>query len=120
MEPQAKTSTLTLSKLLPKSSDYGAEAFERFQELCEGRTLVANIDHKEPGNNGLHHLTLYDPREASNSSSSINATLVREGLATVDARSKLAAANPAILKDMKAASTEAHRSRAGMFEVSSS
>lgn len=117
LEPQAKTSTLTLVKLLGKESDYGAEAIARFRELCEGKTLVANVDYKEPGPNGLHHLTLYDPQNAQDASSTINATLVKEGLALVDTRSKLAAANPNILKSLKQASEEAHRARAGMFEV---
>lgn len=117
LEPQAKSSTLTLVKLLGKDSDYGAEALDRFRELCEGKTLVANVDYKEPGPNGLHHLTLYDPQTAQDASSTLNATLVREGLALVDTRSKLAAANPSIVKTLKSASEDAHRSRAGMFEV---
>lgn len=104
-------------KLLGKDSDYHEEAINRFRDLCEGRKLVANIDHKEPGPTGASHLTLYDPTNAQDAFSSINATLVREGLATVDTRSKLASVYPNTVKTLKAASREAHESRAGMFEV---
>jgi staphylococcal nuclease domain-containing protein 1 len=84
----------------------------------QGRPLVANIDYKEPGQNGLHHLTLFDPDDPSSKSenNSINATLVREGLATVDTKSKIIGAYPQVAASLKQASAEAHRQRKGAYE----
>ena len=79
----------------------------------KGRPLVANIDYREPGANGVLHLTLFDPETSKDGTQSINAELVRDGLATVDSKSRLASAYPVVVKALNAASAEAHRSRAG-------
>lgn len=76
---QAKEARLSFIKLVPKSSEYGSEAWRRFGSLTEGRKLVANVDQKE-GN--LLHLRLIDPSDpnaADDPLACINADLVREG-----------------------------------------
>ena len=66
-------------KLVPKSSEYGPEAWRRFSQLTEGKKLIANIDQKE-GN--ILHLRLIDPTDpnaADDPLACLNADLVREG-----------------------------------------
>lgn len=103
-----------------EESEYRAEAIDRFRSLCEGRKLIANIDHKE---GPLLHLRLIDPSEAAvaqNASlSCINVTLVREGLASIDRKGchNYLRLYPPMVDELKEAVAEAKRDRAGMFEL---
>ncbi|KAH9858386.1 hypothetical protein C2E23DRAFT_898870 [Lenzites betulinus] len=90
---------------------------ERFRALAFGRNLVANVDHRE---GPLVHLRLIDPTDpavAQDPYASINADLVREGLATVDRKGcRYLAAYPAMAKKLQESIATAKRDRAGMFE----
>ncbi|KAI0633336.1 transcription factor [Trametes polyzona] len=114
---QAHDARLSFVKLVPADSEYHDEAIDRFRALCEGRKLVANVDHKE---GQLLHLRLIDPTDpavAQDPYACINADLVREGLATIDKKGcRYLSAYPAMAKKLQEALATAKRDRAGMFE----
>ena len=104
-------------KLADPDSDYGKEALDRFRGLCEGRKLVANIDHKE---GSLLHLRLIDPSDPVaqlDPYACINADLVKEGLASIDRKGcKYLKAYPQVHQKLRDAVQRAKRDRMGMFE----
>lgn len=104
-------------KLAGPESDYHLEAIDRFRSICEGRKLVANIDHRE---GSLLHLRLIDPTSPTATHdplACINADLVSEGLASIDRRDcRYISSYPQVLKKLQASIQEAKRDRAGMFE----
>lgn len=104
-------------KLVEPSSEYHPEAVERFRALCEGRKLVANVDHRD---GPLLHLRLIDPSDPSAAQdplACINADLLREGLAAIDRKGcKYLGVYPTVLKKMQDAVAGAKRDRLGMFE----
>jgi staphylococcal nuclease domain-containing protein 1 len=114
---QAHDARLSFVKLAGPESDYHTEAIDRFRTLCEGRKLVANIDHKE---SALLHLRLIDPEDpaaANDSLACINADLLREGLATIDRKNcKYLASYPQVVKKLQESLAEAKKYRQGMFE----
>lgn len=101
-----------------EDSEYHAEAVDRFRSLCEGRKLIANIDHKE---GPLLHLRLIDPSDpaaAEDPYASVNASLVREGLASIDRKGcKYLQSYAPVLKRLQEAVAGAKRDRFGMFEL---
>jgi staphylococcal nuclease domain-containing protein 1 len=104
-------------KLVGEDTEYYAEAVDRFRSLCDGRKLIANVDHKE---GPVIHLRLIDPSDpaaAGDPYACINVELVREGLASIDRKGckYLQSYTPAV-KKLKEAIAEAKRDRAGMFE----
>lgn len=104
-------------KLVGPDSDYHEEAIDRFRSLCEGRKLVANIDHKE---GSLLHLRLMDPADpaaAHDPLACINADLLGEGLAAIDRKNcRYLASYPQVVKKLQESVQLAKRSRLGMFE----
>ena len=90
---------------------------DRFRQLCEGRKLVANVDHRE---GPLLHLRLIDqenPDTADDPNACVNVDLVAEGLASIDRKgSKYLNAYPGVYKRLQEAVSEAKRHRYGMFE----
>ena len=105
-------------KLVTPESEYHDEAVDRFRALCEGRKLIANVDHRE---GPLHHLRLFDPSDSAavggDPYASINADLVREGFATIDKKDcKYLSAYPGMVKKLRESIAIAKRDRAGMFE----
>ncbi|GAA5856749.1 hypothetical protein JCM8547_008820 [Rhodosporidiobolus lusitaniae] len=117
---QAKESTLSFVSLLDWRTEYGADAMDRFRDLCEGQQLVANIDARDPGANGLLHLSLFDPKDEralESHENSINVQLVREGLARIDRRSRFREAYPGVVRALEEASNEAKRGRYGAYEL---
>jgi staphylococcal nuclease domain-containing protein 1 len=103
-------------KLASPESDYYAEAIERFRAMCEGRKLVANIDHKE---GTLLHLRLMDPSDphAADHLACINADLLREGVAMIDRKNcSYINSYPEVLKRLQEAISAAKKERLGMFE----
>ncbi|KAJ3516427.1 hypothetical protein NLJ89_g1138 [Agrocybe chaxingu] len=114
---QAHDARLSFVKLVGPESDYHQEAIDRFRSTCEGRKLVANIDHKE---GALLHLRLIDPTNpavAEDPLVCVNADLVSEGLASVDRKGcKYLSSYPHIVKKLQASLAQAKRDRAGMFE----
>jgi staphylococcal nuclease domain-containing protein 1 len=105
-------------KLVSEKSEYYNEAVDRFRQLCEGRKLVANIDQKE---GALLHLRLIDPSDpaaAEDPHWSINANLVREGLASIDRKGcKYLQSYPQVVKRLQEAVLGAKKDRFGMFEL---
>ncbi|GAA6022947.1 hypothetical protein JCM11491_005479 [Sporobolomyces phaffii] len=118
LEGQAKEATLSFVSLLDWRTEYGQDAMDRFRELCEGQTLVANIDHRDA--HQLLHLSLFDPADPNSLAShesSINVELVREGLARVDRRSRLRDAYPGVVRALDQAVRDAKRGRYGAYEL---
>ncbi|MBW0476193.1 hypothetical protein O181_015908 [Austropuccinia psidii MF-1] len=116
LPPQAKEAALSFVKLLGSQSEYGQEAHDRFRSLVEGRTLVANIDYRDPTQNGRLHLSLYEPEDSPSVTSSLNHTLVREGYASIDMRAPYRNAYPDKYLALEEAKMEAKRNRAGAYE----
>ncbi|PCH43541.1 hypothetical protein WOLCODRAFT_164527 [Wolfiporia cocos MD-104 SS10] len=114
---QAQDARLSFVKLAAPESDYYTEAVDRFRSLCEDHKLIANIDHRE---GSLLHLRLIDPADPAAKTdplASINASLLRDGYATIDRKGcKYLSAYPDILKRLQDATNAAKRDRAGMFE----
>jgi staphylococcal nuclease domain-containing protein 1 len=117
LEGQAKDASLSFVNLLDWRTEYGQDAMERFRELCEGQTLVANIDHREPNQLYLSLFDPSDPTSLTSHESSINVQLVREGLARIDRKSRLRDAYPGVVKALEQASKEAKRGRYGAYEL---
>ncbi|KAK7053364.1 hypothetical protein VNI00_003990 [Paramarasmius palmivorus] len=114
---QAQDARLSFIKLVDPDSEYFPDAIDRFRTLCEGRKLIANIDHKE-GN--LLHLRLIDPQDpatAQDPSACINADLLREGVALVDRKGcRYLSSYPQLMKKFQQSLNDAKRERLGMFE----
>uniref|UniRef100_A0A0W0FH61 Transcription factor n=1 Tax=Moniliophthora roreri TaxID=221103 RepID=A0A0W0FH61_MONRR len=114
---QAQDARLSFIKLIDPESEYFPEAVERFRSLCEGRKLIANVDHKE---GSLLHLRLIDPQDpatAEDPSACINADLLREGVALIDRKGcKYLSSYPQLMKKFQQSVTDAKRERLGMFE----
>ncbi|KAJ7045614.1 hypothetical protein C8F04DRAFT_1334181 [Mycena alexandri] len=114
---QAHEARLSFVKLVGPESEYYTEAIERFRSLCEGRKLVANIDHKE---GPLLHLRLMDPSDpaaAEDPLACINADLLHDGVAAIDRKNcKYLSAYPQVVKKLQSAVAEAKKGRLGMFE----
>jgi staphylococcal nuclease domain-containing protein 1 len=104
-------------QLVPPESEYHGEALERFRQLCEGRKLIANVDHRE---GGLLHLRLIDPADPAardDALACVNVELVRDGLAAVDRKGcRYLGAYPAVERRLRDANAEAKKYRAGRFE----
>ncbi|KAF8161178.1 hypothetical protein B0H34DRAFT_781782 [Crassisporium funariophilum] len=114
---QAHEARLSFVKIAGIDTDYYAEAVDRFRSLCEGRKLVANIDHRE---GPLLHLRLFDPSiptMAQDPLACINADLVSDGLGLIDRKGcRYLSSYPQVLKRLQLSVAEAKRDRAGMFE----
>lgn len=107
IKPFSQDAQLSFVALLdPISSEYGMEAIERFKDYCERRNLVAVVDLRE---STVWHLSLFDPQNAKSADQSINIALVRDGLARIDARSRLREVAPKAA--LQAAIVDAKRSR---------
>ncbi|KAL4080357.1 hypothetical protein V8B97DRAFT_1931905 [Scleroderma yunnanense] len=114
---QAHDARLSFVRLPKSESEYYPEAIDRFRALCEGRKLVATVDHKD-GN--VLHLRLIDPTDphtAEDPFACINADLLREGLAFIDRKDcKYLSAYPQLVKRLQEVVVLAKRDRYGMFE----
>ncbi|KAJ6625540.1 hypothetical protein B0H10DRAFT_2312806 [Mycena sp. CBHHK59/15] len=114
---QAHEARLSFVKLLGPESEYFPDAVERFRSLCEGRKLIANIDHKE---GSLLHLRLMDPTDPSAAEdplACINADLLRDGVAAIDRKNcKYLSAYSQLVKKLQSAVAQAKKERLGMFE----
>ena len=104
-------------KLVGEESEYRQDAVHRFHQLCDGRKLVANVDHKEGSTLHLRLIDPADPTTAEDPLASINVDLVHDGLASVDRKGcKYLASYPHVQKKLQEAVTQAKRGRYGMFE----
>jgi staphylococcal nuclease domain-containing protein 1 len=104
-------------KLVGPESEYHAEAVERFRSLCEGRKLVANVDHRE---GSLLHLRLMDPTDPASAEDPlhcVNADLLQDGVALIDRKNcRYISSYPQLMKKFQASLNMAKKERAGMFE----
>lgn len=76
----AQEAVLSYVKVPTVKEDYGLEAANRFRDLVSGRQLVGVVEQRD---HGVMHLTLYDPSISQDPDRSLNAEMVRDGLATV-------------------------------------
>jgi staphylococcal nuclease domain-containing protein 1 len=105
-------------RLVGEESEYRDDAVNRFRQLCDGRKLVANIDHKEGPTLHLRLIDPADPVTADDRLASINVDLVREGLASIDRKGcKYLASYPQVQEKLQGAVAGAKRDRFGMFEL---
>lgn len=113
----AHVAVTSFIKLLGPESEYHTEAIDRFRALCEGRKLVANVDHRE---GSLMHLRLMDPTDPAAQNdplACVNADLLREGVAAIDRKNcRYLSAYPQVVKKLQEAVAGAKRERLGMFE----
>ncbi|GIK00189.1 hypothetical protein Aspvir_004209 [Aspergillus viridinutans] len=114
LRAQASDAVLSFVQF-PVSADYLQDAVSYLEELTYGRTLVANIDYV--ASDGTMHVTLLDPSVSKNLDQSINAEIVREGLAMVPRKLKAwERAASETLSNLRSVEDEAKRERRGMWE----
>ncbi|KDQ21744.1 hypothetical protein BOTBODRAFT_26171 [Botryobasidium botryosum FD-172 SS1] len=110
---QAQDARLSFIKPPAESTDYHQEALYRFRDLCENRTMIANVDSRD---STLLHLRLFDPK-TGNDPACVNVDLVREGHGLIDRREcRYVSSYPAVEKKLLDALDGAKRDRFGMFE----
>lgn len=110
---QATPATLSFLQM-PTAPQYLSEAVALLAELTEGRNLVANVDQTDA--DGTLHITLLDP-QAPSLEESINAEVVREGLARVPRKLKaFERSAPETIASLKRIQQETSEARRGMFE----
>ncbi|KAI9894735.1 MAG: hypothetical protein M1814_002092 [Vezdaea aestivalis] len=99
---------------LPTEPNYLQEAIERIYDLTADLQLVANVDAE--ADNTLY-VTLFDPKASKDAGDSLNATLVKEGFATVPKNLKAWEKRaPDVVKSLKGIEEKAIEARAGMWE----
>ncbi len=129
LKPQAVDATLTFCQF-PVQPDYVAEAVGLLGELTGGgeKKLVARVDHTEGSTaggssgggsaGGVLHITLFDPATSESGKESINAEMIRQGLAMVPRKLKTweKASGGETLDGLRKLEEEAKRERRGMWE----
>ncbi|KAL1958656.1 hypothetical protein VTO42DRAFT_3999 [Malbranchea cinnamomea] len=114
LKPQAVDAVLSFLQF-PASRDYLADAVHYIAEQTFNRQLVANVDYVSP--EGTLHVTLLDPSSSDNLEQSINAEIVREGLAMVPKKLKTwERGASATLAHLRKLEEEAKQERRGMWE----
>ncbi|KAG0277464.1 hypothetical protein BGZ95_005896 [Linnemannia exigua] len=112
---QAQEAVLSYVKVPEIKDDFGIEAANRFRDLVAGRQLVGVVEQRE---HNVMHLTLYDPNVSQDPDRSLNAELVRDGLATVFVKSRYARhpGNQALVSKFQESTALAKRERLNLFE----
>ncbi|PWY90819.1 hypothetical protein BO70DRAFT_358277 [Aspergillus heteromorphus CBS 117.55] len=114
LRPQATEAVLSFVQF-PGSEDYLQDAVGFIEDQAYNRELVANVDYVSP--EGLLHVTLLDPSESKNLDHSINAEIVREGLAMVPRKLKSWERSASeTLSHLRTVEDEAKQERRGMWE----
>ncbi|PKY06323.1 transcription factor [Aspergillus campestris IBT 28561] len=114
LRPQASEAALSLVQF-PVAPDYLQDAVAFVEDQTCNRELVANVDHVAP--DGLMHVTLMDPSEAKDLDHSINAEVVREGMAMIPRKLKpWERAASSTLAHLRTLEDEAKQERRGMWE----
>ncbi|KAF4280646.1 hypothetical protein KXX16_001899 [Aspergillus fumigatus] len=114
LRAQASDAVLSFVQF-PVSADYLQDAVSYLEELTYGRTLVANVDYV--ASDGTMHVTLLDPSVSKSLDQSINAEIVREGLAMVPRKLKAwERAASETLSNLRSIEDEAKQERRGMWE----
>ncbi|KAG0353570.1 hypothetical protein BG005_007157 [Podila minutissima] len=112
---QAQEAVLSYVKVPTVKEDYGIEAANRFRDLVAGRNLVGVVEQRE---HGVMHLTLYDPTISQDPDRSLNAEMVRDGLATVFTKTRYARhpSNQNLVAKFQESTSLAKRERLNLFE----
>jgi staphylococcal nuclease domain-containing protein 1 len=114
LKPQATDAVLSFLQL-PTSQQYLHDTVDFIAEQTDGRQLVANVDYVAP--EGTLHLTLLDPKVSTKIEESINAEVVREGLAMIPTKLKGWERQSAdTLSRLGELQEEAKKGRRGMWE----
>ncbi|KAL1970954.1 hypothetical protein VTN77DRAFT_2788 [Rasamsonia byssochlamydoides] len=114
LKPQASDAVLSFLQF-PTSPEYLAEAVQFIGEQTFDRELVANVDFVSQ--EGTLHVTLLDPATSKSLEQSINADVVREGLAMVPRKLKAwERAAGETLAHLRKLEEEAKQNRRGMWE----
>ena len=114
LKPQASDAVLSLLQF-PASPEYLADAVGFIGEQTFDRSLVANVDYLSP--DGTLHVTLLDPTVSKNLEQSVNADIIREGLAMVPRKLKAwERAAGETLAHLQKLEEEAKQARRGMWE----
>ncbi|KIV85311.1 hypothetical protein PV11_01016 [Exophiala sideris] len=114
LKPQATDAVLSFCQL-PTTEQYLRDSVGFIMEQTEGRELVANVDYVAP--EGTLHVTLLDPKVSSKIDESVNAEVVREGLAMVPTKLKPWERQAAdTLTKLRELQDEAKKERRGMWE----
>jgi len=114
LKPQAVDAVLSFVQL-PTSELYLPESVAVIAEQTDGRELVANVDYI--ANDGTLYISLFDPKVSTKADQSINAEVVREGLAMVPTKPKAwEKAAGETLKALKELEDEAKEARRGMWQ----
>ena len=100
----------------PTRKDYLEDAIYVMTQITANKQLVASVDAEEK--DGTWWVTLFDPsKENAGEEDSVNAEVVREGLATVSKKLKpWERGRTQILEGLKKKAAEARKDKAGMFE----
>ena len=114
LKPQATDAVLSFLQL-PTSEQYLRDTVDFIMEQTDGRELVANVDYVAP--EGTLHISLLDPKQSSKIDESINAEVLREGLAMVPTKLKAWERHSAdTLAKFKVVQDDAKKERRGMWE----
>lgn len=147
LKPQAIDAVLSYVQLPPattSSSQYLHDCVNYLTQITDGRELVASVDYIESSSSntpngtstdsntirssstgGTLHVTLLDPSNSNSLEESINADVVREGLATVsekkqqqqqEGRTTRPNMNPDVGQKWRDLQEEAKKERRGMWE----
>jgi staphylococcal nuclease domain-containing protein 1 len=114
LKPQATDAVLSFLQL-PTSEQYLKDTVDFIMDQTEGRDLVASVNHISP--EGTLHVSLLDPKLSSKMEGSINAEVLREGLAMVPTKLKAWERQSGdILAKFREVQEEAKKERRGMWE----
>ena len=118
LKPQALDAVLSYIQLPTTSAAYLPDAVSFITESTDGRELVASVDYVAPDTGALH-VTLLDPKHSNSVVESINAEVIREGLAMVPRKLKAweqSGMGAEVLKSLRELEEEAKSERRGMWE----
>ncbi|OAP57079.1 hypothetical protein AYL99_09192 [Fonsecaea erecta] len=114
LKPQATDAVLSFLQL-PTSEQYLRDSVDFIAEQTDGRELVANVDYISP--EGTLHISLLDPKASNKIDESINAEVIREGLAMVPVKLKAWERQSVdTLAKFRELQEEAKKERRGMWE----
>ncbi|KIV91408.1 hypothetical protein PV10_05951 [Exophiala mesophila] len=114
LKGQANDAVLSFLQV-PTSEQYLRDMIDFIGEQTDGRELVANVDYISQ--EGTLHVTLLDPKISTKIDESINAEVVREGLALVPTKLKAWERQATdTLTKLRAVQEEAKSGRRGMWE----
>lgn len=121
LKPQALDAVLSYIQLpAPTSAQYLADAVAYITDMTDGRELVANVDHVATEGSNILYVTLLDPKNSNSVLESINADVIREGLALLPKKlrpwEQRQAGADELVKKLRALEEEAKEERRGMWE----